>query len=182
MVFKVFLFKYLPESIGGFPGGSDSKRICLQCRRPGFDPWVRKISWRREWQPTPVFLPGEFQDRGAQRSIALGSQRVGHDWVTNTFAFRVYRSAHCVSGSFLATACLHGQQIHSMPESSTGIRFKLNFAPVVLPSHHHVLKICYFKCRHNQNTINALENWHYYSTTPESKRERVYILWSARVP
>ena len=27
--------------------------------RPGFDPWVRKIPWRREWQPTPVFLPGE---------------------------------------------------------------------------------------------------------------------------
>ena len=25
-----------------------------------FDPWVGKIPWRREWQPTPVFLPGEF--------------------------------------------------------------------------------------------------------------------------
>ena len=33
-------------------------RICLQCRRPGFDPWVRKIPWRRKQQPTPVFLPG----------------------------------------------------------------------------------------------------------------------------
>ena len=31
----------------------------LQCGRPGFDPWVRKIPWRRAWQPTPVFLPGE---------------------------------------------------------------------------------------------------------------------------
>ena len=30
-----------------------------QCRRPGFDPWVGKIPWRRAWQPTPVFLPGE---------------------------------------------------------------------------------------------------------------------------
>ena len=28
-----------------------------QCRRPAFDPWVRKIPWRRKWQPTPVFLP-----------------------------------------------------------------------------------------------------------------------------
>ena len=27
--------------------------------RPGFDPWVRKIPWRRKWKPTPVFLPGE---------------------------------------------------------------------------------------------------------------------------
>ena len=33
---------------------------CLQCRRPGFDPWVRKIPWRREQLPTPVLLPGEF--------------------------------------------------------------------------------------------------------------------------
>ena len=41
-------------------------RICLQCRRPGFDPWVRKIPWRREWQPAPVFLPGEFH---GQRSL-----------------------------------------------------------------------------------------------------------------
>ena len=36
----------------GFPGG-------LQCGRPGFDPWVGKIPWRREWLPTPVFWPGE---------------------------------------------------------------------------------------------------------------------------
>ena len=27
--------------------------------RCGFDPWVRKIPWRKAWQPTPVFLPGE---------------------------------------------------------------------------------------------------------------------------
>ena len=33
--------------------------ICLQWGRPEFDPWVRKIPWRRKWQPTPVFLPGE---------------------------------------------------------------------------------------------------------------------------
>ena len=32
---------------------------CLQHGRPGFDHWVRKIPWRREWQPTPAFLPGK---------------------------------------------------------------------------------------------------------------------------
>ena len=32
-----------------------------------FDPWVRKIPWRREWLPTPVFLPGEFH---THRSLA----------------------------------------------------------------------------------------------------------------
>ena len=34
-------------------------KICLQCRRPGFNPWVGKIPWRRERLPTPVFWPGE---------------------------------------------------------------------------------------------------------------------------
>ena len=33
--------------------------VCLQCGRPMFNPWIRKIPWRRKWQPTPVFLPGE---------------------------------------------------------------------------------------------------------------------------
>ena len=36
-------------------------------RRPGFDPWVGKVPWRRKWQPTPVFLPGESHGR---RSLA----------------------------------------------------------------------------------------------------------------
>ena len=39
----------------------------MQCGRPGFDPWVRKIPWGREWLPTPVFLPGKFH---GQRSLA----------------------------------------------------------------------------------------------------------------
>ena len=33
--------------------------VCPQCRKPGFDPWVGKIPWRRKWQPTPVLLPGK---------------------------------------------------------------------------------------------------------------------------
>ena len=46
-----------------FPGGSESKSICLQCGRPRFNPWVGKIPWRRKWQPTPVFLPGKSHGR-----------------------------------------------------------------------------------------------------------------------
>ena len=34
--------------------------VCPQCGRPGFDPWVGNIPWRRKWQPTPVLLPGKF--------------------------------------------------------------------------------------------------------------------------
>ena len=50
----------------GFPGDSESKESACNARDPGFDPWVGKIPWRREWQPTPVFLPGEFH---GQRSL-----------------------------------------------------------------------------------------------------------------
>ena len=35
----------------------------VQCEKPGFNPWVRKIPWRRAWQPTLVFLPGESQGK-----------------------------------------------------------------------------------------------------------------------
>ena len=41
------------------PCGSNGKEPSCQCRRCRFSPWVRKILWRRKWQPTPVFLPGE---------------------------------------------------------------------------------------------------------------------------
>ena len=39
---------------------------CLECGRPGFNPLAGKIPWRREWQPTPVPLPGKSQ---GQRSL-----------------------------------------------------------------------------------------------------------------
>ena len=51
----------------GFPGGSDGKESHLQCRWSGFSPWVGTIPWRRQCQPTPVFMPGESH---GQRSLA----------------------------------------------------------------------------------------------------------------
>ena len=52
IVFKGCTFKWL----------SDKESTCPQCRRHrrcGFDPWVKKIPWRRKWQLTPVFLPAK---------------------------------------------------------------------------------------------------------------------------
>ena len=46
---------------------SSSEESMCRCRRPGFDPWVGKIPWRKKQQPTPVFLPGKPQ---GQRSPA----------------------------------------------------------------------------------------------------------------
>ena len=45
--------------IQGFPGGSVVKNPPANARDTR-DPWVGKIPWKRKWQPTPVFLPGEF--------------------------------------------------------------------------------------------------------------------------
>ena len=41
------------------PGPPCDGRVCPQCRRLRFDPRVRKIPWRRKWQPTPALLPGK---------------------------------------------------------------------------------------------------------------------------
>ena len=54
----------------GFPGGASGKEPTCQCRRlkrHGFISQVGRIPWRRVWQPTPVFLPGESH---GQRSLA----------------------------------------------------------------------------------------------------------------
>ena len=92
----------------GFPGGSDSKIICLQCWRPWFNPWVGKIPWRRKWQPTAVFLPGQSYE---QRSVE-GWQRVGHDWVIWGHSERTVAS-YRHKGNLCFLTCLHISQPQS---------------------------------------------------------------------
>ena len=63
-----------------FPTSSGKESAC-QCRRHkrrGFGPWVGKISWRRKWQPTPVFLSGECH---GQRTLA-GYCPGGQTWLS----------------------------------------------------------------------------------------------------
>ena len=55
---------------------------CLQCRRPGFYFWVRKIPWRRKWQPTPVFLPGESHGQGSLAHYSLWGSK-SQTWLSN---------------------------------------------------------------------------------------------------
>ena len=54
----------------GFPGGSAGKESACNAGDPGFDSWLGKIPWRRKWQPTPAFLPGESH---GQRSLVAYS-------------------------------------------------------------------------------------------------------------
>ena len=72
----------------GFRGSSDS-RIYACNAGDSFSPWVRKIFWRRERQPTPVFLPGEFHGQMSLAGYSPWGRRVGDNRVTNTFTFNV---------------------------------------------------------------------------------------------
>ena len=66
--------------------GSGGKESVCWCRRLGFDPSVGNIPWRRKWQPTPVFLPGESHGpRSLVGYSPWGHKRVGHNLATNTF-------------------------------------------------------------------------------------------------
>ena len=62
------------SSAFGLPWWLRQERLCLQCRRPRFDPWVGKIPWRRKWQTIPVSLPGKSH---GQRSL-MGCTSWGH--------------------------------------------------------------------------------------------------------
>ena len=65
---------------GVFPGGSDGKESALNAGDLGSIPWLGRFPWRRAWQPTPVFFPGESlwtEDPGGLQSTGL--QRVRHD-------------------------------------------------------------------------------------------------------
>ena len=61
----------------GFPGGIVVNNLLAnagEAKDAGSIPWVRKIPWRRKWQPTALHLPGKFH---GQRSLA-GYSPWGH--------------------------------------------------------------------------------------------------------
>ena len=67
-----------------FPWWLRQWKICLQCKRPGFDPWIGKIPWRRERLRTPSILAWRIPWTtvyGLSESLA----QVGHNWATLTF-------------------------------------------------------------------------------------------------
>ena len=82
------LYRY--SLMDGLPWWFRWERICLQCRRNRFYACVGKIPWRREWQPIPVFLPGEFHWQRSMvgyRSWVAKSQTWLSDW-TRTWVMR----------------------------------------------------------------------------------------------
>ena len=90
------------------------ERTCLQCQKPGFDPWVLKMLWRRAWVPTAVFLSGEPH---GQRSLAGCSPR-GHKELDMTE--RLILSLSCVC------ARMRAKWLQGFPGGSAGKEFTCN--------------------------------------------------------
>ena len=66
----------------GIHRGAGGEGATCQCRRCRFHSSVGKIPWRRKWQPTVVFMPGKFHGGEPGGLQSTGSQRVGHNRVT----------------------------------------------------------------------------------------------------
>ena len=66
----------------GFSGGSAIKKLPAMQEPSGFDPWVRKIPWRRKQQPTPMFLPGKSHGQRLLEGYSPWGCRVQHDLVS----------------------------------------------------------------------------------------------------
>ena len=87
-------------------GGTSGKEPTCQCRRHKrlrFDPWVRKIPWRRAWQPIPVFLPGKSH---GQRSL-VGYSPQGHKESNMTEATRPINNVMIVSSAQQKDSAIH---------------------------------------------------------------------------
>ena len=63
---NITFLKNVSGLVSGLPWWLRRLSVCLQCGRLQFNPWVRKIPWRRKWQSTPVLLPGKSH---GQRSL-----------------------------------------------------------------------------------------------------------------
>ena len=119
MLFLVFPFARIIQSFENnfsrttgrmvFLGGTSGEEAvcqCRRCKRLRFDPWVRKILWRREWQPISILTWRIPWAEELDRLQSTGSQRVRHNWsdlaYTNTcihtYAFSyIYMCIHkCV--------------------------------------------------------------------------------------
>ena len=87
------------------------KELSCQCRRCRFDPWVRKILWRRKWQPAPVFLPGKshgqrnmvgHRPQESQRGVAKSWTPNMHALFTSLLAaFLLFETLNCPCLPFL---------------------------------------------------------------------------------
>ena len=82
-----------------FPSDASDKEPACQCsrhKRCRLNPWVRKIPWRRKWQPSPIYLSGESHGQRSLAGYSPWGQRVRHGWsnlaCTHSNLFHSYKA------------------------------------------------------------------------------------------
>ena len=100
MLFQLLGCGLLYPKDSGLPQWLSSKEYVCQYRSHVFDPWVKKIPWRRKWQPISVFSPGKFH---GQRSL-VGYSPWGHKELDMT------EHTHACKGTKILPAAEHGQK------------------------------------------------------------------------
>ena len=112
----------------GLPKCLSGKEPTFQGRRCRFDPWVRKILWRRKWRPTPVFLPGEsdgqrslegYSPRNCRESDTTGRPSTS-DWV-------LYQLSHWESPRWIGTTA---KQSH---KTNATVQYRSKFPSELAP-------------------------------------------------
>ena len=127
---------FLPVSLyhlNRLPWWLSGKEPTCQCRRHGFDPWVGKIPWRRKWQPTPVFLPGESH---GQRSLVdhnpWGHKRVRHNLVTKQQQQQQQKTIWILANQFLLTIYASYSKQSCAEQVSIRLKLDCTWAPCMM--------------------------------------------------
>ena len=89
----------------GRASGKESACQCRRLKRQRFHPWVRKIPWKRAWQPTPVFLPGKSHgQRGLMWTVEETTvHRVtkSQSWLSDWACMHVHTHTHIASKTYI---------------------------------------------------------------------------------
>ena len=133
-----------------FPSGSDGKEFACNVRDLGFDPWVAKIPWRREWLLTLYSCLEKSTDRGAWWATVHGSQRVRHDSVTDWLID--IADLHCCVNFYCTAKWFSDTYTHSLQWLITGywIEFPV---PCCLPILHILVFICQLRFQVHPSTL-----------------------------
>ena len=99
-------------------------------QEPGFEPWVGKIPWRREWQPIPIFLPGEFH---GQRSLVGygpggGKESDTNEGLTHTIMTWHEGSTYCWKSNLLNLASQVFCDVLDLLSLETGLEILKNLS------------------------------------------------------
>ena len=147
-VFSVsFLFSSFIMMFLGFPGGSDGKESACKARDLSSIPGLGRFPWRRSWQPTPVFLPGDSHGQKSLVSYSPWGHRESHMTEHLSAHTHTHTHTHNVTGNslgFLSPWCdifyplkTFSSNMYSVPSSlsSLGTQLQVGMVDDLLFSH-----------------------------------------------